>query len=76
MIVSRCIHEIIIHVSVARNVRGDDRLFVSGKHSSYSYLEGLYEGEGSKEPSPINPELTQGMAGNVWCDSCVINRGG
>lgn len=32
-------------ISVSRNIRGDDRLFVGIRHPSYTFFEGLYEGE-------------------------------
>ncbi|XP_012934776.1 5'-3' exoribonuclease 2 [Aplysia californica] len=59
-----------------RNTRGSDRLFIGASHPSYDFLEGLYEGGGTTDQVPIDPKLTKGMAGNVWCDEYNIEKGG
>ena len=62
---------------VARNIRGPDRLFVSGKHSAHDFLEGLYEGERLTEDSAtqVDTSTTQGMFGTVWCDEAATLSG-
>uniref|UniRef100_A0A0B7BM97 Xrn1 helical domain-containing protein n=1 Tax=Arion vulgaris TaxID=1028688 RepID=A0A0B7BM97_9EUPU len=59
-----------------RNIRGEDRLFIGIHHPAYAFLEGLYEGQTTTEPVPIDTKLTQGMAGNVWCDDYNIEKDG
>ncbi|CAL1532127.1 unnamed protein product [Lymnaea stagnalis] len=59
-----------------RNTKGSDRLFIGVKHPSYEFLEGLYEGDLSSNPVPIDPKLTNGMAGHIWCDEYNIVKGG
>ncbi|VDI83646.1 5'-3' exoribonuclease 2 [Mytilus galloprovincialis] len=60
---------------VFRNGRGKDRLFVGKRHPAYSFFEGLYEGERSEEGVEVNPSLTHGMAGRVWCDDKATMSG-
>nr|XP_022333433.1 5'-3' exoribonuclease 2-like isoform X3 [Crassostrea virginica] len=59
-----------------RNTWGSDRLFVGIRHPSYSFLEGLYEGEPSTEKVGLNPKTAEGMAGLVWADKRVTLTGG
>lgn len=39
----------IMFFSEKRNVRGNDRLFVSQSHQAHSFLEALYEGGGNSD---------------------------
>ncbi|CAG5126627.1 unnamed protein product, partial [Candidula unifasciata] len=59
-----------------RNTKGHDRLFIGLHHPAYAFLEGLYEGRRTLEPIPIDTKLTQGMAGDVWCDEYCIPKNG
>ncbi|KAJ8309493.1 hypothetical protein KUTeg_014367 [Tegillarca granosa] len=60
---------------ISRNIRGDDRLFVGIRHPSYTFFEGLYEGEMVPDGVDVNPVLTQGMAGKVWGDDKAVLTG-
>ncbi|KAH9503017.1 5'-3' exoribonuclease 2, partial [Bulinus truncatus] len=59
-----------------RNIKGNDRLFIGVHHPAFDFLEGLYEGGSSKDPLLIDPKLTNGMAGFVWCDEFNVVKGG
>ncbi|XP_052269365.1 5'-3' exoribonuclease 2-like isoform X3 [Dreissena polymorpha] len=55
-----------------RNIRGNDRLFVSQSHATHAFLEAIYEGGAmDKTKLELNPKQTQGMAGKVWADEFV-----
>lgn len=61
---------------IKRNIRGNDRLFVSQSNSAHSFLEAVYE-SGSDDVGrlDVNPKLTDGMAGKVWRDEYVYLTG-
>lgn len=58
-----------------RNIRGNDRLFVSSKHPMQSFLDSLYEGSQTDRKVQINTELSQGMGGAIWCDEIAVLPG-
>eukprot|EP00105_Crassostrea_gigas_P029751 XP_011451785.1 PREDICTED: 5'-3' exoribonuclease 2 [Crassostrea gigas] len=59
-----------------RNTWGSDRLFVGIRHPSYSFFEGLYEGELTKEGVKVDPKNAEGMGGLVWADQRATLTGG
>ena len=44
-----CVIDTCMSMTGERNTWGSDRLFVGIRHPSYSFLEGLYEGEPTTE---------------------------
>lgn len=60
-----------------RNVRGPDRLFVGKFHPVHDFLEALYEGGDTLSLTrvEIDPKLTHGMRGLVWCDDKAVMAG-
>ncbi|XP_033735446.1 5'-3' exoribonuclease 2-like [Pecten maximus] len=59
-----------------RNTKGSDRMFVGIRHPVYTFFEGLYEGTMAVEPVDMDPKLTQGLSGKVWCDETAVMTGG
>ncbi|XP_069118532.1 5'-3' exoribonuclease 2 homolog [Argopecten irradians] len=59
-----------------RNTKGSDRMFVGIRHPVYTFFEGLYEGTMTVDPVDMDPKLTQGLAGKVWCDETAVMTGG
>ncbi|XP_045174947.2 5'-3' exoribonuclease 2-like isoform X2 [Mercenaria mercenaria] len=61
---------------IKRNIRGNDRLFVSQSHPAHSFLEALYEeNRNDKTQLDMNTSLSQGMGGKVWGDEFVYLTG-
>ena len=58
-----------------RNIRCNDRLFVSCKHMLHSFLDCLYEGNQTSQQVQLNTNLSQGMGGTVWCDEIAVLPG-
>ncbi|GAB1600843.1 5'-3' exoribonuclease 2-like [Argonauta hians] len=58
-----------------RNTRGSDRLFVGCKNPAHSFFDSLYEQNLYNVKSEVNPKLTDGMAGTVWCDNTAVLPG-
>ncbi|XP_033114384.1 5'-3' exoribonuclease 2-like [Anneissia japonica] len=60
-----------------RNSLGPDRLFVGKDHPLYSFIEGIYEGGKPLEDNvTVSTELSQGMAGEIWCDKYAVQSDG
>ncbi|XP_071962414.1 5'-3' exoribonuclease 2-like isoform X2 [Antedon mediterranea] len=60
-----------------RNSLGPDRLFVGKDHPLYSFIEGIYEGDKPLEDKiAVSTELSQGMAGEIWCDRFAVKTDG
>lgn len=60
--------------SEKRNVRGDDRLYVTVKNSGYDFIKGLYENE-IDFTDEVNVSI-DGMQGTVLlAEDCVVPGG-
>jgi hypothetical protein len=60
--------------TVKRNVRGDDRLYVTLKNSGFDFIKGLYENEIAFSDE-VNLSI-DGMQGTVLlAEDCVVPEG-
>ena len=57
---SRMEHFILL---VARNIRGNDRLFIHSSHDAHPFMEGVYEGGESEE---VNRPLSSQTKSFSW----------
>jgi 5'-3' exoribonuclease 2 len=57
-----------------RNTLGSDKLFIGSKHPARDFSVALYEGEPCNASNPIelDPSLTSGVRGNMWCDEHAV----
>ena len=59
-----------------RNSFGYDRLFVHKSHPLYDYMLNLYSASRKSDvPEPLDPDLSGGFQGLVWCDElCILEN--
>jgi len=61
-----------------RNTRGNDRFFVSQKHSLYEFFKEIYIQDGNKKVNSfsaaidLNTSQSSGIAGKIWCDDLAV----